>query len=155
MECGLPVITRLAALFFAFLLSGPALAQTRVVLVVGAASPIEAISSFELRKIYLGIDVMKNGHFVHGLRNISQPQLNGIFLQTAVGLSAERYERRLLSNVLKYGALRPPEFADENRLIAALHADPYAVSYMRINNDNPPPGIKVLRVVWQDSCIRC
>ena len=125
-----------------------ALAQDRVVLVASAASPIDAISSFETRKIYLGIGVFKDGRLIVGLRNQADRMLTEVFLQSVVGLSEERYERRLLSNVFKYGTLRPEEFSDVESLTAALAGNPYAVSYLWVT-DGVPPGLRVLRVLWQ------
>ena len=144
-------MTRLfAALLCALALCGPAFAQERVVLVASEASPIDSISSFEVRKLYMGISLLNNGRFVRGLRNVSDERLNGVFLQSVVGLSAERYERRLLSNLLKYGTARPAEYADSTDLLKALRADPLAVSYVWLRNEETLEGVKVLRVLWQE-----
>jgi hypothetical protein len=138
------LIASLAILFCA-----PAGAQNRVLLVADQASPIETLSSFEVRKLYLGISVFSNGHAIHPLRNIADPRLNDTFLQSVVGLSEEVYSRRLLANVFKFGTVRPDEYRDDEQLAQALHSNPYAVSYIWVSGA-PPPGLKVLRVLWQD-----
>jgi hypothetical protein len=134
----------------ALVLCAPALAQQRVVLVATEDSPIVAITALEARKIFLGIAVFSGGRAIRGLRNLTDPSLDRIFLQSLMGLSAERYERRLLSNVLKYGTTRPEEMRDAAQLAAMLEANPYTVTYVRVDGSGPPPGTKILRVLWQD-----
>ena len=123
-------------------------AQQRVVLVVAEDSPLDSISVFEIRKIYLGIDVLKHGSFVRPLINVSSSEVEEIFLQSVMGLSKARYERRLLSNLLRLGAVRPREFTDINALAAELEDDKFAVTYAF--DDGQLPGVKVLRVLWQE-----
>ena len=140
----------LAAALVGMLLCAPVCAQNRVVLVADRTSPIETLSSFEVRGVYLGIAVFKGGRAVRALRNASDPRLNGVFLQSVVGLSQERYERRVLTNVFKFGTVRPEEFLDSTKLMQALRSNPYAVTYLWVSDDDVPEGLKVLRVLWQD-----
>jgi hypothetical protein len=142
-------VKRAAAALLALLFCAPALAQDRVVLVAAAGSPLQTLSSFEVRKIYLGITVFKDGRPVRGLRNATDPRLNGVFLQAVIGLSAESYERRLLTNVFKFGTARPAEISDPAEIARTLAADPYAVTYVWVS-DGLPEGLKELRVLWQD-----
>jgi hypothetical protein len=143
-------VTRLVATLLAgLLLCAPVGAQDRVVLVAAADSPIEALSSFEVRKLYLGISVFKNDRLVRAIRNASDPRLEDIFLQSIVGQSEQRYERRLLTNVFKFGTARPEEFSESSALIEALVTNPYAVSYILVG-DEIPNGLKELRVLWQE-----
>jgi hypothetical protein len=142
-------VIRTAAIVLALLICAPVCAQNRVVLVAAADSPIEMLSSFEVRKIYLGIAVFKNGRTINAVRNGSDPRLSDVFFQSVVGLSEERYERRLLTNVFKYGTVRPGEISDASQIKPLLTANPYAVSYLWVT-DEVPTGLKVLRVLWQD-----
>ena len=150
MECFAAVIRVFAALLISLMLCGAALAQERVVLVASETSRIESMSSFEVRKLYMGISVMKNGRFVRALRNVSDARLNSVFLQSVVGLSEERYERRLLSNLLKYGTARPQESADLDTLVQTLGTDPFAVTYVWVRDGETLDGVKILRVLWQE-----
>jgi hypothetical protein len=137
-------------LLVGLLSAAPVAAQNRVVLVASKDSPIETLSSFEVRKIYLGITVFKDGRAVRALRNLTDQKLNDVFLQSVVGLSEERYERRLLTNVFKFGTARPEEYSNAALLARALQANPYAVTYLWVMDDNVPEGLKVLRVLWQE-----
>ncbi len=138
------LIALLATLFCA-----PAGAQNRVLLVADEASPIETLSSFEVRKLYLGISVFSNGHAIRALRNMTEARLNDTFLQSVVGLSEEGYSRRVLANAFKFGTARPDEYRNGERLRQALRGNPYAVTYIWVDGELPP-GLKVLRVLWQD-----
>jgi len=142
-------VIRFVAIVVALMLCAVANAQDRVVLVASDASPIRTLSSFEVRKLFLGIDVYSESRMIRGLRNLTDPRLNEIFLQSVVGLSQQRYENRLLSNVFKYGTARPDEFRDPQALADELRANPYAVSYMWAG-DEVLSGMKVLRVLWQE-----
>jgi hypothetical protein len=142
-------VIRAAVIVVALLFCAPVCAQNRVVLVAAKNSPLETLSSFEVRKIYLGIAVFKNGRTISAFRNGSDPRLSDVFFQSVVGLSEERYERRLLTNVFKYGTARPGEISDASQVKALLVTNPYTVSYLWVT-DEVPEGLKVLRVLWQD-----
>jgi hypothetical protein len=144
-----PAVIRFAALLLAVLICVPVRAQERVLLVAAADSPLQSLSSFEVRKVYLGISVFKDGHSVHALRNDTDQRLNEVFLQSVVGLSEESYERRLLTNTFKFGTARPERISKSTDMAPVLRADPYAVTYIW-GADVVPPGFKVLRVLWQD-----
>ena len=144
------VMRSLALLLVGLMFAAPAAAQSRVVLVASKDSPIETLSSFEVRKIYLGISVFKNGRAVRALRNLTDEKLNDVFLQSVVGLSEDRYERRLLTNVFKFGTARPEEYSNATLLAQALQANPYAVTYLWVTDEGVPDGLKVLRVLWQE-----
>ena len=140
---------RIVAVLTLVLLSATgAHAQQRLVLVVAADSPIEDISVFEARKMYLGIDVLKQGNFVRPLRNASDAELEQIFLQSVIGLTKLHYERRLLSNLLRLGSVRPQEFETLDALAEELAGDKFAVTYAF--DDGRLQGVKVLRVLWQE-----
>lgn len=140
---------RLLPILALLLLCDTTQAQDRVVLVVGAASPIDTLTAFEVRKLFLAIDVFKDGRMIRACRNTSDPRVNDVFLQSVVGLSQERYERRLLANAFQFGTTRPDEYADVTRLLEVLQANPYAVTYLLVDGELPT-GVKVLRVLWQE-----
>lgn len=150
MECRVSV--RIAATFCLALFLWGSLAHTqeRVVLVASADSPIDSLTSFEVRKIYLGIEVMRAGRFIRPLRNRSTPFVESVFLQNIVGLTQDRYERRLLSNLLKFGAVRPMEFENVEQLKQSLRDNSFSVTYLLVNGDEDIEGLKVLRILWQE-----
>jgi hypothetical protein len=142
-------VARIAAVTTLMLLSGIcANAQQRVVLVVAADSPIDSITVFEARKLYLGIDVLKQGNFLRPLRNVSSADVEQIFLQSVIGLTKAHYERRLLRNLLRLGSVRPQEFEDLDILGEELARDKFSVTYAF--DDGRLQGVKVLRILWQE-----
>lgn len=138
-------------LLLAVMLTGTdALADRAVVLVTGIDSQIEALSSLEIRKAYLGYTVANGDQSLHPLRIGGEYQLNQIFLQAAVGMSEKSYERRLLFMVLKYGEPRPPVYADMNAILDALQANPFAITYMWKSDAEKNPGVRIIKVLWQE-----
>jgi len=124
-------------------------AERQVVLVASATSPLHDLDSLELRKIYLGFPVKRDGHTVSGLRNTADEDLNRIFLQSVVAMSEKSYLRRMLSLPLRQGTPRPSEYGRPRRLLDALSRDPYSVTYMWKDTAALSPDVKTLRVLWQ------
>jgi len=124
-------------------------AERKVVLVAGATSPLHDLDSLELRKIYLGFTVRRDGRTVKGLRNTGDKDLNRIFLQAVVAMSEKSYMRRLLSLTLRQGIPRPSEYDKPDNLLDALSDDPYSVTYMWDDAAAHSPDVKTLRVLWQ------
>ena len=126
-----------------------AVAERQVVLVTSASSPLQDLDSLELRKLYLGFPVKRDGKIVSGLRNTGDKDLNRIFLQSVVAMSEKSYMRRLLSLPLIQGIPRPNEYDRPRRLLDALSNDPYSVTYMWKDTAALSPDVKTLRVLWQ------
>lgn len=124
-------------------------AERQVVLVAAATSPLHDLDSLELRKIYLGFPVTRDGKIVRGLRNTEDEDLNRIFLQTIVAMSEKAYRRRLLSLPLRQGIPRPDKYNNPEHLLEALSRDPYSVTYMWKDAADHSADIKTLKVIWQ------
>jgi len=139
------------AFLAALLWSQAPFAQERMVLVAAQQSPIEALTLLEVRKIYLGVNVTRDGRRVVGIRNLSSPRLNEIFLQNVVGLTESRYETRLISNLVRFGSARPREVRRIPDLREMLRLNPMAVSYLLVDDDASLTGLKILRVLWEGS----
>ena len=128
-----------------------AVAGHQAVLVTSSTSPIQDIDSLELRKLFLGFNVTRDGKFVKGLRNTEDDNLNSIFLQSVVAMSEKSYERRHLSLTLRKGIPRPLEYDKPEDLLIALSNNPYAVSYMWSESAESNPDLKILRVLWEQN----
>ena len=127
---------------------GSVQASHEVVLVASSNSPVDELSSLQLRKIFLGYNVKHDGENIKGLRNTTDSSLNKIFLQTVVAMSEKAYDRRQLSQALRQGIPRVSEFGDMEKLVSALSEDPFAVSYMGKEEADRMPGIRIIRVLW-------
>jgi len=123
----------------------------QVVLVAGENSPIENLSPLELRKAYFGIVVRYDNQIIRPFRNLSDSQLNRIFLQSVVAMSERSYERRLISLTLKSGRPRPEDFTDQDVLVRALRDHPHSISYMWRRDAERSIGIKVIKLLWQEN----
>ena len=142
---------RLIVIVLLLCLVAPARPATQeVVLVVRADSPVTDLDSVSVRKLFLGLPVLVNGTPLHPLRNRSDPLLDEIFLQQVVAMSQSSYDRQMLIGVNRQRSLRPSEYAQVADVIAALSADPYAVSFMWNKDVAHNPGLRVIRVLWGD-----
>ena len=113
-------------------------------------SPVTDLDSVSVRKLFLGLPVLVNGTPLHPLRNRSEPLLDEIFLQNIVAMSKSSYDRQVLIGVNRQLALRPPELTSAAEVVAAVSADPNAVSFMWQREVGHNPRIRVIRVLWSD-----
>jgi hypothetical protein len=144
-------VRRILAIFLILCLVAPARpASQSVVLVVRADSPVTDLDSVTLRKLFLGLPVLVNGSPLHPLRDRSDPLLDEIFLQQIVAMSKSSYDRQILIGVNRQRSLRPPDFYSTPELVAALAADPNAVSFMWLRDVGHNPKIRVIRVLWSE-----
>jgi hypothetical protein len=121
-----------------------------LVLVVRADSKVSDLNSLTVRKLFLGLPVLIDGHPLHPIRNRSDQQLDPIFLQQIVAMSESSYERQILIGVNRQGRLRPAEVDSTSAVLDALYADPNAVSFMWLRDVAHDPRIRVVRVLWAD-----
>jgi hypothetical protein len=153
MECGgavKAIRNLLLALLACIAGAGAVRAETSVALIVSAQSPITRLDSLEVRKLFLGFSVIREGRVLHALRNSSEPRIRNIFFQNIVAMSESTYERRVLAFALQQGQTRPLEFSDRVALIEAVSRDPTAVSFAFTSDVAGNPRIRILRVVWHD-----
>ena len=126
-------------------------AERQVVLVAATTSPLHNLDSLELRKIYLGFIVKRDGNVIKGLRNTEDQNLNSIFLQTVVAMSEKSYNNRLLSLAIRQGTPRPAIYDKLDGLLVALLTKPYSVSYMWKDDAVESSKVKILRVLWHQN----
>jgi hypothetical protein len=142
---------RTLLLLLALAIAEPLAAADRaVVLVVNAAGPVTQLDALEIRKVFLGLPVMRGAHALHPIRNSSDPQLVAVFLQHVVAMSQSAYDRRILSQVLQEGRPRPVELLSRESVLASLATDPYAVSFMWSNDATRNPGLRIVKVLWKE-----
>ena len=157
MERGVAVMSRatrrLSAHVGALLLmccSLSALSADRLVLIVSAKSPVTALNSPEIQKLFLGLTVMTNDDVLRPLRNESEEIIRQIFFQSIVSMSESAYERRVLALTLQQGRTAPPLYRNTKMLLDAVATDPAAVSYAWAADVAKDPRIKTLRVLWHE-----
>ena len=141
----------LCALVVVWIVSGARVAHAdSVVLIVSASSSVQQLGSVELRKAFMGFDVVVAGTSLRAARNRSDARLDKIFFQNVVDLSELVYERQILSRKLQKAATLPVEFADETRLLEAVARDPRLVSYAWATAVAKRSDVRILRILWND-----
>ncbi len=123
--------------------------QQQVVLVSLSRQPVPALDSIQLRRLYLGMRVSRDGRVLTPLRNLTDPRLDALFVQAVMAMTARSYERRLISGKFRKARSIPSLFRDQDRLIQALKARPEAVTYMWADQAHSIPGIQVIQVLWE------
>ena len=123
-------------------------ASERLVLVAGAQSTLPPLSLVEVRKLFLGKPLIKEGMRIEALRNTSDELLQEVFLQKVIFMSERAYERQLLSNVFREGGQRPSAYKELKSLVAELQTRPAALSYMWAGTAQATPGIKIIGELW-------
>ena len=154
MECCISVRVRISQLLILTALTFVAqtsLADVAVVLVTYKDSPIQSISSLDIRKAYLGISVTVDGNTIRALRRRDDERLNQIFLQSVIAMSERSYERRLVSLMLKFGTPRPAEVDDSDELLESLVTIPSSIAYMWKNEAELDPRVRIIGVLWQET----
>ncbi|MGH8134260.1 MAG: hypothetical protein ACRETG_03950 [Steroidobacteraceae bacterium] len=142
-------VVLIVALLLGLVLEARSAAQS-VVLVVREDSPITDLDSVSVRKLFLGLPVLVNGTPLRPLRNRSDDLLDQVFLQQIVAMSRSSYDRQILIGVNRQRSLRPVELSTQARVLDALYADPYAVSFTWLRDVAHNPRIRVVRVLWSD-----
>ena len=153
MERGIPVkLSHVRTLFLSVLVCGYAdvYAKEKVVLVTSQACPISTLSSLDLRKIFLGFKLRRDGLVIRAYRNLSDARLEQIFLQAVVAMSKKSYRRRLLWLRLNYGNPKISEFQVPEDFIDQLKTSPCGVTYMWEDSVPSTSGLKILDTLWQN-----
>lgn len=122
----------------------------QLVVVASADSGITALSTAEIRKLFLGIVVEQQGRSLLALRNQTDPVLHEVFLQKVMFMSGPMYERTLLTRLLRTKATRPEAYDSEPALLQALHANPGAVTYMWASRAADLPDLRVVVELWRE-----
>lgn len=141
----------LCCLGLLILFFNPAVAdQARhIVLVAGANTYVPPLTPAEVRKLFLGVVITKDGQRIEPLLNLTDSLLHEVFLQKVVFMSSENYERQLSARINHLGDPRPQEYSDPWQLISALRSRRGAVSYMWAKDARPRMGLKIVQELWK------
>ena len=126
----------------------PQTTQRSLLLVCSADSTLSSLSNEDIRKIFLGVPVEKDGVRITPLLNTSDSHLTEVFLQKVIFMSKPDYERQLLSRVFRLGGKRPPEYENISELINELHKSPGSVAFMWSDQVGDHNNLKSIGVVW-------
>lgn len=120
-----------------------------VVLVMASACDIEELSTLDVRKVYLGIRVSRNGHVVRPLRLQNDDFLERVFFQYIVAMTEKTYERRLLSLTMNHGTPAPRRFESPDELATAMRDGECGLGYMWRSDAARFDDLRTIKLVWQ------
>lgn len=124
--------------------------QQRSLELVTASDSIElSISNTQTRSLFLGAPIFINGIELVPFRNNSDPLIEDVFLQNIVFMSKRTYERRLLTNIFRYGGNQIRAFTDVGLLVDALTQTKGSVGYIWSEQLSNYPQLKSLGVIWK------
>ena len=121
-----------------------------LVIVTAADSEITSLTKKQIRSIFLGAPIKENGILLLAYRNRSDPSIEDIFLQEVIFMSRRSYERRILSNVFRYGGERIKEFTDLKSLVEELNETEGAISYIWEDELEKFSSIKSIGEIWTE-----
>ena len=125
--------------------------QHTLILVSSQDSSIPALSPLDIRKLFLGVPIIRNGLILKPLRNATDPLLTEVFLQKVIFMSERSYDRELLSRVYRLGGKRPKIYSVNTELVNELRHIPGTLTYMWLDDIENTAGLKSLGVIWAGS----
>lgn len=125
--------------------------ERSLLLVAGQQTQAGSFTHAELRKIFLGVTVIRNGVRIKPLLNATDTLATNVFLQQVVFMSEREYKRQLLSRVFRLGDQRPREFDDIGLLVDALRNTPGSLTFMWSDQFEQQSGLESLGVLWVSS----
>ena len=124
-------------------------AKSVLVLVAVNHSVITQLTPEEVRRLYVGIPIEVGGHAIEPLVNASDSLLQEIFMQQVLFMSTEAYTRQNESGAYRKEVAKTPVYTEMPALIAALKANPYAVTYMLKVTAATLPDLKIIAELWR------
>lgn len=121
----------------------------QLVLVTHQTTGVQTLTSEEIRRLFLGQPVTKQGKQLDVIINQSDPLLYQVFLQKIMFMSSQVYERRLLENVIQLGGRRPKVHHSQDALVADLHKSPGKISFIWNSKLRLYPALVVVGETWQ------
>ena len=117
--------------------------EERIAIIVNSESSLTSISAKEVRRSYLGASIVLNGIEIKPLLNQTDTLATEVFLQRVLFMSADVYERQLISRTFQ-GGIRPKAYENLTALLAALHKDNAAITFMLYDAAIKTPGIRII-----------
>jgi len=122
-----------------------------LVLVSSVNANYEPLSSFEVRKIFLGYPIKRGNASINAIRNKIDEDSYQIFLQKVIHLSARNYERRIISKTFRTGTPVVGEVDTLSALKDELQRNKFSVSVMWLEDAQLDSSIKVIQRLWKET----
>lgn len=142
----------LPKLFFAFLLlmfSLPATSEeAKVALIAASGSNIDAMSTRDIRRLYLGLKSKDHKSVGSPVLNIHPEDLYDDFLKNIMRMTAGSYKRKLVKDIFRKGRAEITEFASISELNDHLLKNKGDVSFVEITSIESMHNIEVVQILW-------
>ncbi len=154
MEPCLPLIKPLyiiALMICLFITGGFNSAQANdlhLLLITDKSNKIQPLSKDEMRRLFLGMPVYRNGNKLKAAINRSDEMCYQIFLQYILGMSHKRYVHTMVSSLYRNGIKTPPIFTSPEKIIEHIHTEPYSVTYIFKHNLSKFNNLNVVQEIW-------
>ena len=116
-----------------------------LVIVTSNDSDLVPLNAKELRKLYLGLKVKKNGEHLKPVQNYSDDILHEVFLQKIMFMTSRTYQRQLKLRTIRKGIKPPVEFSSNKPILDVLVNNKNSIAYMWKTEAESNPNIRVLQ----------
>ena len=141
----------LGGLSLAVVVCSAQLSERSLLLVTASDYDLGPVTNAELRKVFLGVPVTREGVRLRPLLNSTDPVATNVFLQKVIFMSERMYQRQLVSRVFRFGGQRPQEYDDLDSLVADLRSIPGALTFMWSDQFEHYEELEQLGVIWSSS----
>jgi len=135
------------------LLPGPAYSASNIediAVVTGKQSEINELTFREVRKIYLGYPLVKNGSLVVPLINKSDPALYEAFVRKRLLMSPQSYQRYLISRVFQLGGKPPKVFLASSELNGHIEKNQDSITYIWFKDAEKRSDLRIVSHIQLD-----
>ena len=119
--------------------------EHNLVMVTSNFTEVSSLTRKELRRLYLGIDVIINENKISPIRNHSNDVLHEAFLQKFMFMSSGTYERQLNLRTIRRGLKPPAQLSTHKEIVNALIIQKNSVAYMWEDQAAKNPNIRILK----------
>lgn len=124
-------------------------AKQDLVLVAANNTEVKEMSPDEVRRLYIGVPIEVDGHFIDPLINATDNLVQEIFMQQVLFMSTEIYMRRNVVFSYRKGEIPSQLYSNLPSLIAVLKTNRYAVTYMLRSIAVTIPELKIITELWR------
>ncbi len=142
---------QLLILLFLLGLSGFCLSsngQGSVVLVTASDTDFPPISRKELRRLYLGLVLVKGSIYISPVINKKDPDVLKGFLQNVMFMSERNYKRQIVERVFRSGGEMPKEFGNTEELREYLRKYQGSVTFMYEREAVTDNHLRIVSTLW-------
>lgn len=122
--------------------------ERRLLLITKSNYTPKPLDKNELRRLFLGMDVSRNGELLRPLVNKSSEICYQVFLQSVLSMSQKRYEHTLHSNSYRQGIKSPVIYTDQKELLEDLIKQENTISFLFYYGGEKEKGINIVQEIW-------